>query len=294
MWDQLRDLENSQMENTNRQATPSSHGRYRSFIYIFLAMILSFGLIISYYALTEEPEDFELNCDDLNTKCVNYKYPHFKPSRLAIVDVHPENNNVILRSNMPLFNGAFSEEMLRKEIKRLMESSGLAYDDKMSLNIISFLRNTSYEGCCYTIERCSVKSDMITNYPILGTSINPYDVDPKIRNKELATLNWDSDNLIERVTELNNKFNAVKNTIFLVHCRHGRDRTGEFVAAYRMLIKRDKFIDVIKANEQMGIGTTNIYIEMEKWLCLYLEKVMGFPDVGCFDLKYDKQQHPKK
>lgn len=251
-------------------------------------MITCFGLIISYFALTEEPEDFELNCNDLNDKCVNYKYPNFKPSRLAVVDVNLRNKNIILRSNMPLFNGVFSEEMLRKEVKHIMEKSNLEYNDKMDINIISFLRNNSYEGCCYTIERCNINNINITNYNLLGTHINPYEVDSKIRDKELATLNWDSDNLIERVTDLSNKFNTLKNTIFFIHCRHGRDRTGEFVGAYRMLIKKDKFIDVIKSNEQMGIGSTNVYVEMEKWLCLYLEKVMGYSDIGCFNLVYNK------
>ncbi|CXI42857.1 protein phosphatase, putative [Plasmodium berghei] len=287
MWNQLQDLENSKMENTNRKIVSSSYRKYRSFIYIFIIMITCFGLIISYFALTEEPEDLKLNCNDLNDKCVNYKYPNFKPSRLVIVDVNPRNKNVILRSNMPLFNGAFSEELLRKEIKRVMESSSLEYNDKMDLNIISFLRNNSYEGCCYTIERCNINNINITNYNLLGTHINPYEIDSKIRDKELATLNWDSDNLIERVTDLSNKFNTLKNTIFVIHCRHGRDRTGEFVAAYRMLIKKDKFIDVIKSNEQMGIGHTNVYIEMEKWLCLYLEKIMEYRDIGCFNLVYN-------
>lgn len=50
-------------------------------------------------------------------------------------------NNLIY---LLLFLGAFSEELLRKEIKRVMESSSLEYNDKMDLNIISFLRNNSY------------------------------------------------------------------------------------------------------------------------------------------------------
>lgn len=42
--------------------------------------------------------------------------------------------------------GVFSEELLRKHIKTVMEDAKLKYSDDMPLHIISFLRNDSKVG----------------------------------------------------------------------------------------------------------------------------------------------------
>ncbi|SCP04598.1 protein phosphatase, putative [Plasmodium ovale] len=280
MWNQLQDTENADEVNSSGSGIIKGFRKYKSFIYILLIILVIFGLFISYYELNDKQVDFELDCNDLNEKCLSYKYPEFKPHRLRIVDVNTENNNILIRSSVPLFNGIFSEDLLRKHIKTLMESSNINYNDNMPLYIISFLRNDAKEGCCYTSQRCYVKDANIVNYVILGHSEDPYDVD----KKELVSLNWDTDKLLERVDELKNKFNSMKNTIFVIHCRRGRDRTGEFVAAYRMILKKHDFDAVVKSNEEIG-KVKEPYLKMQKWLCLYLEKVLGYTNIGCYDFR---------
>ncbi|GAW81039.1 hypothetical protein, conserved [Plasmodium gonderi] len=284
MWNQLQDTDNTDSANNNGNGFVKQFRKYKSFIYILLIILVIFGIYISYYELNDKQVDFELDCNDLNEKCLTYKYPEFKPHRMIIVDVNHENNNVLLRSNAPLFNGVFSEDQLRKHIKNVMENAKLKYSDDMPLHIISFLRNDSKEGCSYTSERCYAKDATIINQVILGHSEDPYNVDIKTQENELKSLNWDTDQLISRINELSEKFHSMKNTIFIVHCRRGRDRTGEYVAAYRMIVKKHDFGTVVKANEEIGKVKTP-YLRMQKWLCLYLEKVMGYTGMGCFDFR---------
>ncbi|EUD67118.1 hypothetical protein C922_02268 [Plasmodium inui San Antonio 1] len=283
MWNQLHDEENPDPADSSG-AFANRFIKYKSFIYILLVVLVVFGIFISYYELNDKQVDFDLDCNDLNERCLIYKYPQFKPNRLRIVDVNPQNNNVLLRSSVPLFNGVFSEELLRKHIKKVMEDAKLKYSDDMPLHIISFLRNDLKEGCCYTSQRCYVKDATIINQVILGHQENPYDVDAKTLENELKSLNWDTDKLLSRINELNEKFQTMQNTIFIVHCRRGRDRTGEYVAAYRMIIKKYDFDTIVKANEEIGKVKTP-YVKMQKWLCLYLEKVMGYTGIGCYDFR---------
>ncbi|CAG9476964.1 unnamed protein product [Plasmodium vivax] len=282
MWNQLQDGENP--DPASSRGFASGFKKYKSFIYILLVILVVFGIFISYYELNEKQVDFELDCNDLNEKCLMYKYPEFKPHRLRIVDVHPENNNVLLRSSAPLFNGVFSEELLRKHIKTVMEDAKLKYSDDMPLHIISFLRNDSKEGCCYTSQRCYARDANIVNQVLLGHQEDPYEVDSKTLENELKSLNWDTDQLLSRINELNEKFQTMKNTIFIVHCRRGRDRTGEYVAAYKMIVKKQDFDAVVKSNEEIGKVKAPC-LKMQKWLCLYLEKVMGYADSGCYDFR---------
>ncbi|SBO20309.1 protein phosphatase, putative [Plasmodium knowlesi strain H] len=298
MWNQLQEGDNEYP--TNNRGIASGFKKYKSFIYILLIILVVFGVFISYYELNDKQVDFELDCNDLNEKCLKYKYPEFKPKRLIIVDVNSENNNVILRSSAPLFNGrnalllylpssisfvlSQKEELLRKHIKEVMEEGKLKYSDDMALYIISFLRNDPKEGCCYTSERCYVKDANIVNQIIRGHQEDPYEVDAKTLDNELKSLNWDTDQLLSRINELNEKFQTMKNTIFIIHCRRGRDRTGEYVGAYKMIVKKQNFDSVMKENEEIG-KVKSPYVKMEKWLCLYLEKVMGYTDIGCYDFR---------
>ncbi|ANQ08313.1 Uncharacterized protein PCOAH_00026080 [Plasmodium coatneyi] len=282
MWNQLQDGDNEYPANSRGFANGLK--KYKSFIYILLIILVVFGIFISYYELNDKQVDFELDCNDLNEKCLKYKFPEFKPKRLLIIDVNPQNNNVLLRSSAPLFNGVFSEELLRKQIKLVMEEGKLKYSDDMPLHIISFLRNDNKEGCCYTSERCYVKDANIINQVIRGHSEDPYEVDAKTLENELKSLNWDTDQLLSRINELNEKFQTMKNTIFIIHCRRGRDRTGEYVGAYKMIVKKQDFDSVMKANEEIG-KVKPPYMKMQKWLCLYLEKVMGYTGIGCYDFR---------
>ncbi|KJP90164.1 hypothetical protein AK88_00012 [Plasmodium fragile] len=282
MWNQLQDGDNEYPANST--GFVSGIKKYKSFICILLVILVVFGVFISYYELHETPVDFELDCNDLNEKCVKYKFPEFKPQRLRIVDVNPQNNNVLLRSSVPLFNGVFSEDLFRKHLRIVMEEAKLKYSDDMPLYMISFLRNDAKEGCCYTSQRCNIKDASVVNEVILGHQEDPYEVDAKTLENELKSLNWDTDKLLSRVNDLHEKFQTMQNTIFVVHCRRGKDRTGEFVAAYKMIIQKLDFDTIVKANEEIGRVKTP-YLRMQKWLCLYLEKVMGFTNIGCYDFR---------
>ncbi|SOV78123.1 protein phosphatase, putative [Plasmodium sp. gorilla clade G3] len=285
MWNKLNDGENIDVDNYGdpRNGSFQRLKKYKTFFYLFFGFLLA--LLIT-YALYEyyfnKNGDFKLNCNDLNERCLNYKFPSFKPERLHIVDVNIKNNNYILRSSIPLFNGVYSEEKLLRYIKKLFEENNLSYSDNLTLHIISFLRNDLKEGCSYTSEHCYNKKNNIFNHIILGHQENPYDINEDELNDKLKSMSWNTDNLINRIKNLKEKFNTMKNTIFFIHCRRGRDRTGEFVSAYKMIEQNKDFNSIVEENEEIGKVKPQ-YLNMQKWLCLYLERILKNPNVKCFN-----------
>ncbi|EUR70220.1 hypothetical protein PFBG_03448 [Plasmodium falciparum 7G8] len=285
MWNKLNDAENTDVDNHGepRNVFFQRLKKYKTFFYLFFGFLMASLIIYAFYEYYfKKNGDFKLNCNDLNARCLNYKFPSFKPERLHIVDVNTENNNYILRSSIPLFNGVYSEEKLLSYIKKLFEENNLSYSDNLTLHIISFLRNDLKEGCSYTSEHCFNKKNNIFNHIIVGHQENPYDINEDEIDDKLKSMSWNTDNLINQIKDLKQKFNTMKNTIFFIHCRRGRDRTGEFVSAYKMIEQNKDFNSIVEENEEIG-KVKQQYVNMQKWLCLYLERIMKNPNVKCFN-----------
>ncbi|CRH00140.1 protein phosphatase, putative [Plasmodium relictum] len=289
MWRPLNDQDNSEIaREESKKGFFHNLKKYKNFIYIFLGIFIIYVLFIVYYEINEKNVDKDIDCNILNEECKNYTYPEFDPERLRIVDANIENNNYILRSSVPIFNGMFSEELLLKEIEKVMKESNLLYKNNYSLYIVSLLKNNEKEGCCYVSERCYAKKSNIDNQLILGyKDSDPFDLDNKEMMEKLKSLAWNTDDILNKVENLHKNFVNMKNTIFIIHCRRGRDRTGEYVGAYRMIKKKHSFNSVMKSNSEIGT-LRDPFVKMQKWICLYLEKVLNYPNLGCYDYRTDR------
>ncbi|CRG96319.1 protein phosphatase, putative [Plasmodium gallinaceum] len=290
MWSPLNDSEYTETSNKyTKKGFFHTLKKYKKFIYIFLGIFVIYILFIVYYEINEKNADKDIDCNVLNEECKNYTYPEFDPERLLIVDANIENNNFLLRSSVPIFNGIFSEELLLKEIKRVVEESNLVYKNNYSLYIISLLKNNQKEGCCYASEKCYVKEANVDNQLILGyRDKDPYDLKKEELMTKLKNLTWNTDDILNKIDSLYEKFLNMKNTIFVIHCRRGRDRTGEYVGAYRMIKKKQSFDSVMNANSEIGILRES-FVKMQKWICLYLENVLNYPNMGCYDYRSGRE-----
>ncbi|KAL8450990.1 hypothetical protein Emed_002200 [Eimeria media] len=74
-----------------------------------------------------------------------------------------------------------------------------------------------------------------------------------------------------------------KALVLLVHCHHGRDRTGLLVGAYKMKHLGFSLADVWKDNRAFGMNLFEA-VNSLMWYCLYLEQGLGLTTPRCFDV----------
>lgn len=285
MWNPLIDAEENPDGKTKEKKVSGIFfylRKYKTFLYIFLSIFIIYAFVIFYYERNETWVDKSIDCNIAETECKDFQFRQFDPDRLLIVDVNLKNNNFLLRSNIPFFDGKLSEEKLLSEIKNKIEESNLKFKNNYSLYIISLLKNSQLENCYIASEKCYADKAIIDNQPLFGSSVDPYDLTKKELEVKLKNLSWNTDDLLNRIKTLSDKFENMKNTIFLIHCREGKDRTGEYVGAYRMFVKKTPLNIVIKANRKVGLLKEN-FVKMQKWFCLYLEKVLNYETLKCFD-----------
>lgn len=289
MWNPLVDVEEEERARNEANQTGFWHTmkKYKSFIYIFITIFVIYIFVILYYESNERWMDKNIDCNILNEECKDFQYVDFNSDKLSVVDVNLENNNFIMRSNVPLFNGQLSEEKLLLEIKKKIEEANLNYYDNYTLHIFSLLKDNDVERCYIASEKCYAQNAIIKSQPIYGSSTDPYDFSGKELETKLKNLSWNTDDLLNKTKELHDKFTKMKNVIFLIHCRIGKDRTGEYVGAYRMFAKRNSLKTVLDANEEYGKLKAN-FIKMQKWFCLYLERVLKYKELNCFNVKLDE------
>ncbi|ETW48615.1 hypothetical protein PFMALIP_03330 [Plasmodium falciparum MaliPS096_E11] len=118
MWNKLNDAENTDVDNHGepRNGFFQRLKKYKTFFYLFFGFLMASLIIYAFYEYYfKKNGDFKLNCNDLNARCLNYKFPSFKR--------------------------VYSEEKLLSYIKKLFEENNLSYSDNLTLHIISFLRN---------------------------------------------------------------------------------------------------------------------------------------------------------
>lgn len=289
MWNPLIDIEED-------DGTAAAAGReagfwhtmkkYKSLIYIFIAIFVVYTVAIIYYETSERRLEKDIDCNILNEECKEFKYINFIPDRLSVVDVNFNNNNFIMRSNVPMFDGRFVEKTLMDEIKNRIKESNLNYTDNYSLHIISLLNNNENEKCYVANETCNSRNALIERKQIKGSLTDPYDLPKEEMLVKLKDMTWNEDDLLNIIQDLYNKFMNMKNAIFLIHCREGKDRTGEFVGAYRLIIKRNTLKRVLDTNASFGHLLAR-FIQMQKWLCLYLEQVLNYTELECYDYRVE-------
>ncbi|KAL8272082.1 hypothetical protein Esti_004017 [Eimeria stiedai] len=74
-----------------------------------------------------------------------------------------------------------------------------------------------------------------------------------------------------------------KALVLLVHCHHGRDRTGLLVGAYKLKHLGFSLADVWKDNRAFGMNLFEA-VNSLLWYCLYLEQGLGLTTPRCFDV----------
>ena len=166
-----------------------------------------------------------------------------RKERVHLVD--NVNGVLLFRSNVPInlpagtrdqTQGVFAYNDLINFMRQNSAEQNVAFPQNPVLVDISLLNNI-IEAPTLDIERSFFSNNpslgRFINQPVYGALLSPNDV-PNVISNEVARLE-DVDDLQTRISNLRSMMeNASPNTVFVIHCMSGEDRTGEYIGAYSL------------------------------------------------------------
>lgn len=203
-----------------------------------------------------------------------------KPERVHIVDIKGEN--WLFRGNMP-FKGeykkrSFAYEELMNAFKQRIKYHQYHKDIPKDAYIVDISLLNLFEFEDVAIERNffidNYKKGKFINWPVLGVD-NLIEGNSKI---DMVLTHHDHKIMQKRLSLLTEMLEKKydKPVIFYVHCNAGCDRTGQFVASYRMTYKASNYFDAMRSNKlECGRKPNKFSVNAIKSYCEYLQERGG-------------------
>lgn len=215
----------------------------------------------------------------------------FEPSRVIVVD--NRNKNYILRGNIPLVDGEFKLEPLKKRITELTKLKPSQYD----LKVVSLMNHlTEKESRNLGLEEAYFQehpeAGELISYPILGFMANPETL-PEIMVDFFAYFyeRFSYDKLDGFLDRLHDAVLSKNHTVVYFHCSQGIDRTGLISGAYKMKYLSKSLRDIVKENVEIGQRDMqwNTYNGL-LWFCEHLQRSRKGIDCGEKGGDYDSNR----
>lgn len=206
----------------------------------------------------------------------------FKNSVLYLVD--EQDRRFLFRGKLPEINDKFCYEALKKQIHDYLEAQGKCLTNDFKLICISFLN--TYESRKKRIEArwFLENSDKGSLYffPLFGSLFNPLHQTSFLRN---ITLNMDRDGLQTLMSLLDHLMHPLipdeRDVVIYMHCKVGKDRTGEASACYLMQFKGYSYKDAIALNRRIARRELRrMSLNAIRWYAYYLRDTMQLPSIG--------------
>lgn len=184
-----------------------------------------------------------------------------------------EEGHYLFRGKYPSKGDRVCFDAVLRQMKDVLKENGLPLDDSYLFVSVSLLNRT--EGW----ERRKEKewfqyqeNSALYFHPIYGSFFNPLSQTPALRR---CTLNMDRDDLTILLQFLKNWIDGTyapnRHVILFLHCKAGKDRTGEVSACYRMQfhgLSCEEAID--EANQIAGRKLRKMSQNAILWYAFYL------------------------
>jgi len=201
-------------------------------------------------------------------------------------------------------------EELRKEIYAQAEKNHVHLRPKVYIVDICLLHNNSQDGWMVEIERSYFsehpEDGRFVHHPIWGTDVAIEPLGFRVKRDLAVGVNlWLNDSLAQ-VVELarsvkDAELDFVKalnandtSVVAVIHCRAGRDRTGEASAAYRMGVLNFTLYDALMQNlEDISHSPHENMMRSSAWYCFWLQLQRPQNNYECEHSwhKYAKKYH---
>ncbi len=211
----------------------------------------------------------------------------FHHELLCLLD--QQQNLFLFRGNLPEKKKAFEHDALVSAIKAYIAKEGGHIQDNFKIMDLSFLNNLQEH------EAIEIEKDWFTIHPetgcfwlhpLYGALINPLDLDTKVR--DAIARDHDTDGLKTLMAHLGKIIQAPCSSDFVLymHCRAGKDRTGEASACYLMQYKGYSYKQAIQFDEEIAKRKLS-FLSMNaiRWYAFYLRDIKNMTTIGDIDGK---------
>jgi len=231
---------------------------------------------------------------------------HFSSGSVRLVDYKRAEDpsatnrlNAIFRSNLPIRDGKFVYYDVVEAFQHAATRDGkFILPTEFYLIVVSLL---SPHDSSITKENDFFEDHpelgRVENRPVVGTKENPddYSMDEIIRKS--ADLSWLPEDLTGLIEELDgwvNDFSTDQNTIVLVHCEHGKDRTGEVSGAYWIGKGFYSWEQADSTNYEISHGPIQPNNQRSlTWYCHHLQFHQGYDSLTCTHENLKANDHDK-
>ncbi len=199
---------------------------------------------------------------------------NFSANRLHLVDYNLANNTYFFRGNNPLSgsaeNRSFQYNEIINTINDELESESLpTLANNVEFVDVSLLNFTEYFDLHIEQEFANGSTNRrFINWPLLGLdNIIPNHISSFFDSHLQHITNPSSEQLYGWVQTLYNDIHGGGNTnrVYYVHCNAGCDRTGEFVAAYRLVYGDNINGQILTYNAVQTLNTNECGREVNRY-----------------------------
>lgn len=209
---------------------------------------------------------------------------HFDNKVLYLLD--ERNNTYFFRGKLPLNEGEFCYEELKSQIKCYLSECNKPISENFKLMCVSLL-NSFAERKEYQMENkwfsCNPGRGWFWRYPLFGNLLSPHYIPAQLRQVIYFT---DPDGIRYFLNSLNKLFNYEygEDVVLYMHCKVGKDRTGEAAACYLMQYKGYSYQEAMSLNQKIARRKLRLpSINAIRWHAYYLRDVCHLPSIGQID-----------
>jgi len=216
----------------------------------------------------------------------NLNFPH-----VQLVDYNSTNQRFLFRGNLPIINNTFAWFTLRDYLQKRATEADLILPYPYYLIDISLIRvDREIERRAYDEEIKFFQENPsygeLIHWPLRGDILSPWDETSNLQELSRNLSEWQSDKLLERVKLIhdllhkpNDDIEFSNPVVIYVHCRQGRDRTGELAGSYVLQYKNWRFDEILTYNRNLDMRVPYNFYALG-WYCRHLQ-YWGGKDLNC-------------
>jgi len=209
--------------------------------------------------------------------------------RVHLVDHNPQTGNYLFRGNIPTnSSGVFDYMHLTQYMAQRASDAGVPLPSAFYLVDITLMDNLNKAEVQFW-QNAPADLGELVEFGLGGAKLPPWHYSHAEILKMAVGPIWSHDKLPERMNAVNqwmNTANASGPWVMYAHCQYGCDRTGEFIAAYRMQWMNSTLADAYaKDTTECGRKPDTPHTYAIDWYCWYYEITTGLNIGDCNSIK---------
>lgn len=214
--------------------------------------------------------------------------PPEDPSKHHLYLMDRVGKNTLVRGSCPCNEqGKFDGEILRRDVESFLKAQGERLPSSyrvLDLTLMNSISDYKMLGSEKQWFKAHPEAGELWIYPLYGSNLDPLRFTPERRTKIIKT--DDIDGLKPLMRQLHQAVQTQHTTPYLIylHCKAGKDRTGEAAACYLMQFKGFSYQEVVALDAWIAEREVHPQkLNAIRWYAFYLRDVLKLSTVGSIE-----------